>query len=158
MSPIVAASERPRDISSSVLVEAEMTDEDGETHHLSDTEITRSRTCSCGLRHHVEADGRPRALLARPELLDALRRSDLLRGDRGVGAAPTDPMFSASRGATSTYGVGSPGARCTLSRCGQPTRRWDRPGAYDPMRAQHPTLGFGGGAHVCLGIHVAGPR
>jgi cytochrome P450 len=33
--------------------------------------------------------------------------------------------------------------------------RWDRPDAFDPYRAPKPNLGFAGGPHVCLGMHVA---
>jgi cytochrome P450 len=33
--------------------------------------------------------------------------------------------------------------------------RWDRPDEYDPSRPMRPSLGFGGGPHVCLGQHVA---
>ena len=33
--------------------------------------------------------------------------------------------------------------------------RWDDPDAYDPGRPLKPGLGFGGGPHICLGMHVA---
>ncbi len=33
--------------------------------------------------------------------------------------------------------------------------RWDHPDEFDPSRALQPHLGFGGGPHVCLGMHVA---
>ena len=33
--------------------------------------------------------------------------------------------------------------------------RWERPDEYDVTRALKPSFAFGGGAHVCLGMHVA---
>jgi cytochrome P450 len=33
--------------------------------------------------------------------------------------------------------------------------RWDRPDDYDVTRKFRPSLGFGQGAHICLGMHVA---
>jgi cytochrome P450 len=33
--------------------------------------------------------------------------------------------------------------------------RWERPDEYDISRALKPTLAFGGGPHICLGMHVA---
>ena len=33
--------------------------------------------------------------------------------------------------------------------------RWDRPDEFDPFRAPASHLAFGGGPHICLGMHVA---
>ena len=33
--------------------------------------------------------------------------------------------------------------------------RWEEPERFDPRRTPKPHLGFAGGPHVCLGIHVA---
>ena len=33
--------------------------------------------------------------------------------------------------------------------------RWERPDEYDIDRPPKPMLGFGGGPHICLGMHVA---
>jgi len=33
--------------------------------------------------------------------------------------------------------------------------RWDRPDEYDIFRPMRPSLGFGGGPHICLGMHLA---
>ena len=91
LAPIVAARrERPADDLISVLVEAEITDEDGATHRLTDAEIY-----SFSLLLLAAGSGTTwkqmgitlAALLQRPELLDAVRadRSLLRSGDRGVG-------------------------------------------------------------------------
>jgi cytochrome P450 len=33
--------------------------------------------------------------------------------------------------------------------------RWPDPDTYDIRRTLRPSLGFGGGPHICLGMHVA---
>jgi cytochrome P450 len=73
--------------------------------------------------------------------------------------APTDPMFS--RWVTRDvdfYGVEIPkGAvlHICLGAANRDPERWDRPDEYDVTRPMKPTLAFGGGPHVCLGMHVA---
>jgi hypothetical protein len=84
----------------SVLVEAEMTDEDGETHRLSDAEIysfTYLLLAAGSGTTWKQMGITLAALLARPELLDAVRQDpDLLRAaiEESVPVGPTDPMFS----------------------------------------------------------------
>jgi len=156
---------QPEDDLISVLVEAEMTDENGEIHRLSDAEIYSFTylLLAAGSGTTWKQMGITLAkLLARPELLDAVRGDpDLLRAaiEESVRWAPTDPMFSRfTRRDVELYGVEIPeGAvvHLCLGAANRDPARWDRPDEYDPMRTQHPTLGFGGGAHVCLGMHVA---
>ena len=166
LAPIVAARrESPQDDLISVLVEAEYTDEDGVTHRLSDAEIH-------GFAMLLLAAGSGTtwkqmgitiaALLQRPDVLDAVRTDRaLLRSaiEESLRWMPTDPMFSRfARRDVELYGVEIPeGAvvHLCLGAANRDPARWERPDEYDPMRAQHPTLGFGGGAHVCLGMHVA---
>ena len=33
--------------------------------------------------------------------------------------------------------------------------RWDKPERFDITRKMHPNVAFGGGAHSCLGAHLA---
>ena len=166
VSPIVAARrEQSQDDLISVLVEAEMTDEDGETHRLSDAEIYSFTylLLAAGSGTTWKQMGITLAqLLARPELLAAVRDDpELLRAaiEESVRWAPTDPMFSRfARRDVELYGVDIPeGAvvHLCLGAANRDPARWDRPDEYDPRRAPQPTLGFGGGAHVCLGMHVA---
>ena len=49
-------------------------------------------------------------------------------------------------------------ARSCTSASARPTatrQRWERPDEYDLTRPLKPSLGFGGGPHICLGMHVA---
>jgi cytochrome P450 len=166
VSPIVAARrEQAEDDLISVLVEAEMTDEDGETHRLSDAEIysfTYLLLAAGSGTTWKQMGITLAALLTRPQLLESVRGDDdLLRAaiEESVRWAPTDPMFSRfARRDVELYGVEIPeGAvvHLCLGAANRDPARWERPDEYDPMRAQQPTLGFGGGAHVCLGMHVA---
>jgi cytochrome P450 len=72
---------------------------------------------------------------------------------------PTDPMFS--RWVTSDTelgGVPIPAGSVVHINIGAANRdpqRWDRPDEYDITRPLKPSLGFGQGAHICLGMHVA---
>jgi len=166
LEPIVAAR---RDSSSddliSVLVDSEITDADGQVHKLSDAEIY-----SFALLLLLAGSGTTwrqmgitlAALLARTELLGRARHDPgVLRGaiDESVRWCPTNPMFSRflttdvdfhghrlPRGAVLHLGLGA-GSRDPA--------RWDRPDDFDPGRPPRPSLGFGGGPHICLGAHLA---
>jgi cytochrome P450 len=166
LAPIVAARrEQPEDDLISVLVAAEITDDDGTTHRLSDAEIY-----SFALLLLAAGSGTTwkqmgitlAALLKRPELLEAVRADrSLLRPaiEESLRWAPTDPMFS--RWVTEDiefFGTHLPKGsvlHICLGAANRDPERWDRPDEYDPMRPPKPTFGFGGGPHVCLGQHVA---
>ncbi len=165
LQPIVASRRgEPQDDLISVLVQAEITDEDG-THHLSDPEIY-----SFSILLLLAGSGTTwkqlgitlAALLQRPQVLDAVRENrDLLRNaiEESVRWMPTDPMFS--RWVTEDidfHGVRLPKGSVLHLCVGAANRdpeRWERPDEYDIHRPIKPTLGFGGGPHVCLGMHVA---
>ncbi len=166
LAPIVAARrEAPGDDLISVLVTAEMVDEHGVTHRLSDPEIY-----SFAILLLLAGSGTTwkqmgitlAALLQRPEVLDAVRSDrTLLRPaiEESLRWMPTDPMFS--RWVTEDidfYGLRIPkGAvvHLCLGAANRDPARWDRPDEYDVWRPLKPSLGFGGGAHICLGMHVA---
>ena len=165
LTPIVAARrEDPQDDLISVLARAEITDEDG-THQLSDVDIY-----SFSILLLMAGSGTTwkqmgitlGTLLQRPEMLAAVRDNrDLLRNaiEESVRWEPTDPMFS--RWVTEDvdfHGMHLPKGsvlHLCLGAANRDPERFERPDEYDPFRPLKPTLGFGGGPHVCLGMHVA---
>jgi cytochrome P450 len=164
--PIVAARrESPQDDLISVLVEAELTDEDGVRHRLSDPEIW-----SFALLLLAAGSGTTwkqmgitlAALLQQPDVLRAVADDrQLLRPaiEESLRWSPTDPMFSRWVAQdTEFFGVALPkGAmlHLCLGAANRDPARWDRPDEYDIFRPMKPSFGFGGGAHICLGMHVA---
>ena len=72
---------------------------------------------------------------------------------------PTDPMFS--RWVTQDidfFGTSIPrGAvvHICLGAANRDTNRWEHPDDYDVYRDMKPSLSFGNGPHICLGMHVA---
>ena len=164
--PIVAARrESPQNDLISVLTQAEVSDEDGAMHRLSDAEIY-----SFSLLLLAAGSGTTwkqmgialTALLSRPEVLAAVSANrDLLKPaiEETMRWLPTDPMFSrwVSKD-TDLEGQHLPeGAvlHLCIGAANRDPARWERPDDYDVFRPLKPTLGFGGGPHVCLGQHVA---
>ena len=72
---------------------------------------------------------------------------------------PTDPMFSRHvTRETDFFGVHLPEGsvlHLCLGAANHDPSRWDRPDEYDIQRPPKPTLAFGCGPHVCLGMHLA---
>jgi cytochrome P450 len=166
LKPVVASRrDEPRDDLISVLVEAELQDEDGTTHRLSDAEIHSFALLllSAGSGTTWKQMGITLALLLdRPDVLARVRDDrELLRAaiEESVRYAPTDPMFS--RWVTSDvefFGQHIPAGsvlHLCLGAANRDPARWDRPDDYDVDRTMKPTVGFGGGPHICLGMHVA---
>jgi cytochrome P450 len=166
LAPIVAARrDEPQDDLISVLVQAELADEDGVTHRLSDAEIY-----SFALLLLAAGSGTTwkqmgitlTALLQRPEVLQAVKedRSKLRPAiEESLRWMPTDPMFS--RHVTRDvdfHGVHLPAGsvlHLCLGAANRDPARWERPDEYDIYRPSRPSFAFGSGAHVCLGMHVA---
>jgi cytochrome P450 len=166
MAPIVAARrEQPANDLISVLVAAEITDEDGKTHRLTDAEIYSFAylLLAAGSGTTWKQMGTTlAALLLQPEILAAVRDDrTLLRAaiEESMRWAPTDPMFS--RWVTADvdfFGVHLPKGsvmHICLGAANRDPERWEHPDEFDPFRATRPALAFGGGPHVCLGQHVA---
>jgi cytochrome P450 len=165
--PIISARRQsPQDDLISVLVQAEVTDEDdGERHVLRDDEIL-------GFAYLLLTAGSGTTwkqmgitlyyLLNHPEWLERVRDDrSLLRPaiEEGLRLQPTDPMFSRYTAADTTLaGVDIP-ATSVVHLCfggaNRDPRRWDRPDEFDPGRPVQSHYGFGRGPHLCLGIHVA---
>ncbi|NUU26345.1 MAG: cytochrome P450 [Streptomycetaceae bacterium] len=164
--PIVAARRAdPRDDLISILVQAEMTDEDGVAHRLSDAEIYSFAVLllTAGSGTTWKQMGITlTALLQRPDVLAAVREDRaLLRPaiEESLRWTSTDPMFS--RYVTRDvdfHGVHLPkGAvlHLCIGAANRDPARWERPDAFDITRRLRPSFAFGGGPHVCLGMHVA---
>jgi cytochrome P450 len=165
VAPIIEARrDDPQDDLISVLTEAEITD-DGGTHRLTDEEIHSFAylLLAAGSGTTWKQMGITlTALLRRPALLDAVRDDPgVLKAaiEESVRWEPTDPMFS--RWVTADvelHGTRIPKGsvlHLCLGAGNRDPERWERPDEYDPRRALKPTLGFGGGPHICLGMHVA---
>jgi cytochrome P450 len=166
VAPIISARrDEPQDDLISVLVQAELEDDDGRTQRLSDDEINSFTVLllTAGSGTTWKQMGITlAALLQRPEALDALRadRSRLKNAvEESVRWQATDPMFS--RWVTEDVELegthlprGSVLHLC-LGAANRDPARWDDPDEYDLTRPIKPSLGFGGGPHVCLGMHVA---
>ena len=166
VAPIVAARrEKPQDDLISVLVQAELTDEDGSQHTLSDAEIYSFSVLllTAGSGTTWKQMGITLvALLQRPEVLDAIRSErSLLRPaiEEALRWMPTDPMFSRwVTQDTELEGVKLPKgsvAHLCVGAANHDPARWDDPDRFDITRRMKPGLGFGRGAHICLGMHVA---
>jgi cytochrome P450 len=166
IAPLVAARrDEPRDDLLSVLVQAGLKDEDGVTHRLTDAEINSFALLllTAGSGTTWKQMGITLAtLLRRPELLAAIRADRRLLKpaiDEVMRWMPTDPMFSrwVTRD-TDFHGVHLPeGAvlHLCLGAANRDPARWERPDDYDIYRKVRPSFGFGGGEHICMGMHVA---
>jgi cytochrome P450 len=165
LAPIVAARrEDPQDDLITVLCEAELKDDEG-THRLSDEEIYTFAILllMAGSGTTWKQMGITlAALLDRPEVLAAVRDDrSLLKGaiEESLRWMPTDPMFS--RWVTDDidfHGVHVPKGSVMHLCVGAANRdpaRWERPHEYDIHRPIKPSVAFGRGPHVCLGMHVA---
>jgi cytochrome P450 len=164
--PIIAARRAsPQDDLISVLVQAEVTDEDGERHVLRDDEVLGFAflllTAGSGTtwkQMGITLYG----LLTHPEWLDRVRADrGLLRPaiEEAIRWQPTDPMFSRYTLTDTTLGGVDIPATSVVHLCfGAANRdpaRWDRPDEFDPGRQLQAHFGFGRGPHTCLGMHVA---
>jgi len=154
----------PQDDVITMLVESEI-EEDGERHLLTDEEIY-------GFARLILTAGSGTtwrqlgillvALLREPALLDAVRDDrELLRRaiDEVLRWEATDPIFR--RLVTQDVelcGVALPAGSVLEMNLGAGNRdpeRWEDPDRFDPYRPAKSNVGFAGGPHVCLGMHVA---
>jgi cytochrome P450 len=154
----------PQDDVITALVQSEI-EEDGQRHLLTDDEIY-------GFSRLILTAGSGTtwrqlgillvALLKEPALLEAVRDDrELLRRaiDEVIRWEPTDPIFRRLVTKDVTLcGVDVPAGavmEMNLGAANHDPTRWDDPEHFDPHRKLKPNLGFAGGPHVCLGMHVA---
>jgi cytochrome P450 len=155
----------PQDDLITVLLEAEVADETGEEHRLSDEEIQgfAQLLLTAGSGTTWKQMGITlAALLERPDVLEAVRADrSLLRNaiEESVRWNPTDPMFSRwVTEDTELCGTEIPAGSVVhlcLGAANRDPERWERPDEFDITRPLKPSVGFGGGPHICLGMHVA---
>jgi cytochrome P450 len=166
LAPIVAARRaEPVDDLISVLVEAELEEEDGTVHTLSDPEIYSFAILLLGAGSGTtwkQMGITLAALLGDPELLERVRHDDVLLKaaiEESLRWEPTDPMFS--RWVTEDTvlgGVDIPKGsvlHLCLGAANRDPSRWEHPDEFDVTRPPRPSQGFGSGPHICLGMHVA---
>ncbi len=164
--PIIAARRaEPADDLITVLTQAEMTDEDGQVHTLSDEEILAFAflLLAAGSGTTWKQMGITIvSLLRHPEAQEAAKEDpSFLRGviEESVRWMPTDPVFArfaveeVELGGV-TIPQGSVVHAC-LAAANRDPARWEEPDRFDPFRPLKPHLGFGHGPHTCLGMHVA---
>ncbi|HEX4432688.1 MAG TPA: cytochrome P450 [Frankiaceae bacterium] len=162
---IAARRAHPEDDLISILVQAEVTDEDGVLHRLSDEEVL-------GFAFLLLAAGSGTtwkqlgltiiALLRHPRALAAAREDrGFLRGlvEESLRWMPTDPVFARFVARDTTLGGVDLPAGAVIHAClaaaNRDATRWERPDEFDPFRPVKAHLGFGFGPHTCLGAHVA---
>jgi cytochrome P450 len=166
LAPIVAARRAaPTDDLISVLVQAELKAEDGTTQRLSDVEIYSFAflLLAAGSGTTWKQMGITlTALLQRPDVLQRVAGNrELLRPtiEEALRWMPTDPMFA--RFATEDVqlrGVDIPAGsvvHMNFAAANRDPARWERPDDFDVDRPRRASFAFGGGPHICLGMHVA---
>ena len=162
---IEARRSHPKDDLISVLVEAEVTEDDGTTHRLNDIEIL-----AFGLLLLAAGSGTTWkqmgimivAMLSDAQVLETVRADpSFLRRvfDESLRWTPTDPVFARFvKEDCALGGVDLPAGaviHACLASANRDPARWENPDDFDPFRAPIPHLGFGHGVHSCLGMHLA---
>jgi cytochrome P450 len=163
--PIIAARrEAPQDDLISVLCQAELSDEDG-VHRLSDMEILSFSylLLAAGSGTTWKQLGITlAALLTHPDILARVREDRaLVRAaiEESLRWTSTDPTFARYVAKDlDYYGVSVPAGsvlHMCLGAANRDPARWTNPDEYDISRPPLPSLVFGSGPHICLGMHVA---
>ena len=164
--PIIEARRlEARDDLISVLVHSEVQDEAGEVHVLSDDEILGFAflLLAAGSGTTWKQMGMTINALLMPSRMARGRQRRprcTAGGHRGVVALDAHrPDVRSFRHRDTTLGGFDVPAGSVVHMCfGAANRdplRWDRPDEFDPGRPMQAHLGFGGGPHICLGMHVA---
>jgi cytochrome P450 len=162
---IAARRAAPTDDLISVLVQAEVTDEDGKLHRLTDEEVLAFAflLLAAGSGTTWKQMGLTIvALLNHPRALAAAQADRaFLRGvvEESLRWMPTDPVFARFVARDCTLGgVDLPAGavvHACLAAANRDPARWERPDEFDPFRRPQAHIGFGSGPHTCLGAHVA---
>ena len=165
LAPIIASRRvSPQDDLISVLCQAVITTEEG------DQRLTNDEILSFSHLLLLAGSGTTwkqlgitlTALLTDPGALESVRQDRALVKnaiEESLRWCPTDPMFSRCAGKdTELGGVDIPAGSVVHLSFGAANRdpaRWEDPDSFDIRRKAKPSFGFGGGPHICLGMHVA---
>jgi cytochrome P450 len=155
----------PADDLISLMCTAEVVDDDGDRHRLTDSEILAFArlllTAGAGTTYRGLGSLLV-GLLGDPDQLDRLR------GDRALLEAAIEeglrweqPLSAVTRLATRDSELGGvvvPAGsfvHAAIGAANHDPARWDDPDRFDISRAPRPHVTFGGGAHFCIGVHLA---
>ncbi|MCH2171704.1 cytochrome P450 [Myxococcota bacterium] len=166
LQPLIEARRaEPRDDLISILVNAEITDDEGNPEVLSDRDILAFSwlLLAAGSGTTWKQMGITLvALLRHPEWLEAVRENASLLDavvEESARWEATDPTFGRFAHQDVTLrGIDIPKGSVVHVCYGAANRdpsRWERPDDFDPGRTPRTNLAFGRGAHVCLGKNLA---
>jgi len=155
----------PADDLITVLTREQLTEADGTRRQLSDEEIMGFSRLLLGAGAGTtwrQLGIVLYALLTHPGLLERARADrGFLRPvvEEAMRWEPNDTIFwrLATRDVV-LGGLAIPAGsivEVSLAAANRDPARWDRSEVFDPDRTPETNLGFGGGPHICLGIHVA---
>ncbi|WP_375397338.1 cytochrome P450 [uncultured Sphingomonas sp.] len=156
----------PRDDVITLLMTAEISDDQGGTYRMSEDDIVYHYSELGNAGHETVARSLPNCLLALDEFPDERRK---LRKDPGLIEGGADELLRYDNPAqylgrttsrdTTLHGVTIPAGERVLMVAGSAIndeRRFDDPRRLDVQRPVDPrSIHFGAGIHKCLGIHLA---
>ena len=155
----------PSDDLISLMCTAEVADDDGNRHRLTDDEILAFARLLLTAGAGTTYRGLGSLLVG---LLSNPVQLDRLRADRGLlepaieeGLRWEQPLSAVTRLATrdsELAGVPIPEGsfvHAAIGAANHDPARWDDPDRFDLERPPQPHVTFGGGAHFCLGVHLA---
>ena len=155
----------PADDLISLMCTAEVVDDDGDRHRLTDDEVLAFArlllTAGAGTTYRGLGSLLV-ALLSNPEQLERVRDDRaLLEATIEEGLRWEQPLSAVTRLAArdcELEGVAIPSgsfAHAAIGAANHDPTRWDDPDQFDLTRPPRPHVTFGGGAHFCIGIHLA---
>jgi cytochrome P450 len=155
----------PADDLISLMCTAEVVDDDGDRHRLTDDEVLAFArlllTAGAGTTYRGLGSLLV-GLLSNPEQLDRVRDDrSLLEPTIEEGLRWEQPLSAVTRLAArhcELAGVAIPEGsfvHAAIGGANHDPARWDDPDQFDIARAPMPHVTFGGGAHFCIGIHLA---
>jgi len=155
----------PADDLISLMCTAEVVDDDGDRHRLTDDEVLAFArlllTAGAGTTYRGLGSLLV-ALLSNPDQFDRVRADRaLLEPTIEEGLRWEQPLSAVTRLAARDCELAGVAIQAgsfvhaAIGAANHDPARWDDPDRFDLGRAQLPHVTFGGGAHFCIGIHLA---